>query len=174
MKLDLGCGTNKKQDFVGVDAIAFPGVDVVADLREKWPWEDGVIDEAYSSHFIEHLDPWERVHFWNELYRVLKPGAKSLIIAPHWSSCRAYGDPSHKWPPVCEFALFYLKKDWRTINAPHSDSANIPNGFNCNFEATWGYSLNQDVALRNQEYQQFAMTFYKEAAQDIVITVTKV
>ena len=174
LKLDLGCGPNGKPGFLHVDQTAFPGVDVVLDLRGKWPWADNSVEEAHSSHFIEHLDSMERVHFYNELYRVLKPGAKATIITPHWASCRAYGDPTHKWPPVSEFAWYYLKRDWRMANAPHADITNLAGGFSCNFEVTWGYGLEPGVAARNQEYQQHAMTYFKEACQDMFATLVKV
>lgn len=172
-RIDLGCGPNKKAGFYGVDSIEFPNVDVVMDLREVWPFEDNSIEEVHSSHFIEHLTAMERVHFFNELYRVLKVGAKATIITPHWASCRAYGDPTHQWPPMSEFAWFYLSKTWRDGNAPHTDSKNLKGGFNCNFEVTWGYSLEPGVAMKNQEYQQHAMTYFKEAAQDMIATLTK-
>lgn len=175
-KLDLGCGSQKKPGFYGIDLISFPNVDLVFDLAKEgsWPFQSDSIEEAHSSHFIEHLDALERVHFVNELWRVLKPGAKCTIITPHWSSCRAYGDPTHKWPPMGEFALFYWKKDWRIANAPHTDIEHNPNGFKCNFEATWGYSLNPEVALRNQEYQQYAMQFLTEARLDMIATLTAI
>jgi hypothetical protein len=173
IRLDLGAGPNGKPGFLHVDQTAFPGVDMVADLRKPWPWADNSIEEAHSSHCLEHFDAMERVHFINELYRVLKVGAKCTLIVPHWASCRAYGDPTHKWPPVSEFAFFYWKRDWRMANAPHTDITHLAGGFNCNFDVTWGYSLEPGVAMRNQEYQQMAMTYYKEACQDIMATLTK-
>ncbi len=172
-KLDLGCGPNTKAGFCGVDQTAFPGVDFVMDLRHKWPWSDGTIEESHSSHFVEHLNAMERVHFFNELWRVMKVGAKATIVTPHWSSCRAYGDPTHQWPPCGEFMWFYLKKDWRMANAPHTDISNLLGGFNCNFECVWGFSLEPGVAMRNQEYQQYAMTYLTEARQDMITTLTK-
>lgn len=173
LRLDLGCGPHKKEGFKGADFIAFPGVDFVIDLRSAWPWKDNSVEEAHSSHFVEHLEAMERVHFWNELYRVLRPGAKATIITPHWSSCRAYGDPTHKWPPMGEFSVFYLNRTWRMANAPHTDASNLKCGFNCNFDFTCGFSLNPDVAMRNQEYQQMAMVHYKEACLDMIATLTK-
>src|SRR5215471_18894016 len=154
LKLDLGCGPNKKQGFTGVDSIAFPGVDQVVDLKKEWPWKDGSVDEAHCSHVIEHFTAIERVHFLNELHRVLKMGGKCTMIGPHWASCRAYGDPTHQWPPMSEFAFFYWNKVWRSQNAPHTDKANWKHGFDCHFDVTWGYSLEPSVATRNQEYQQ--------------------
>lgn len=176
-RLDLGSGPNGKPGFTHVDAIAFPGVDIVTDLRDKWPWEDDSVDEVHASHFVEHLwhtpDRPERVHFANELWRVLKMGAKATIICPHWSSCRAYGDFTHAPNPVSEFWLFYLKREWREVNAPHNDIKWNPKGYKCSFDATWGYSLEPATSQRNQEYQQFAMTYYVEARQDIIATLVK-
>ena len=113
VKLDLGCGVHKKEGFVGVDSIAFAGVDVVADLRTRWPWDDGSVDEVHASHFVEHLTANERTHFCNELFRVLKVGGKATVIVPHWGNHRAYGDPTHQWPPVSEFWFYYLSRAWR-------------------------------------------------------------
>ena len=33
MKIDLGCGKNKKEGFIGVDQYAMEGVDVVLNIR---------------------------------------------------------------------------------------------------------------------------------------------
>lgn len=167
LKIDLGCGPSKAEGFTGVDERSFPGVDIVADLRKSWPWKDGTVDEARASHFVEHLTASERIHFVNELYRVLKPGAKCQIITPHWNSARAYGDMTHQWPPVSEFWYFYLNAEWRKGNAPHNDE------YVCDFDATWGYGIRPDLNLRSMETQQFALANYKEAAQDLVATVTK-
>jgi hypothetical protein len=114
----------------------------------------------------------ERVHFVNELYRVLKMDGKATLIAPHWASCRAYGDPTHR-SVVSEFWFYYLSDEWRAANAPHTDAQYLPGGFACNFLATWGYTMRGDLATRNQEYQQFAMQNYKEVCQDIVATLAK-
>jgi hypothetical protein len=197
LRLDFGCGPHKREGFEGVDSIAFPGVDHVLNVVQrvtmigqldprsdqslvamptgyaKWPWADNSVAEAHASHFVEHLTGRERVHFVNELYRVLVPGGTCTVIVPHWASCRAYGDFTHQWPPVSEFWFYYLSKEWRTGNAPHTDGAHAPEGYTCHFEATWGYAMRQDLLSRNQEYQQFALGNYKEAAQDLVATLTK-
>lgn len=174
LKLDFGCGPHPREGFEGVDAIRFDGVKHVWNLKNTpWPWADNSVAEAHASHFVEHLTAMERVGFWNELYRVLVPGGKCSIIVPHWNSNRAYGDPTHQWPPVSEMAFYYLKKGWRMQNAPHSDAEHLKGGFNCDLDATWGYATRPDLQVRNQEYQQFAMQNYKEVLTDILATVTK-
>jgi len=179
MKLDLGCGKNKREGFIGVDSIKFDTVDVVADLTGRWPFDDDSVDEAHASHFIEHLDGPQRIHFANELHRVLKKGGKAMLIAPHCFSERAYGDMTHKWPPVAGFWCYYLSKEWRcgkngvNAQAPHDDFEFNPNGYKCDFDATWGYNTHPMLATKNSEFQQFAVSFYKEAVQDIIINLTK-
>lgn len=175
LKLDLGCGPNKQPDHLGVDMRKFPGVDVVLDLgKDDWPWANESVAEAHSSHFLEHLTSPERIHFMNELHRVLVPGGKCKIIVPIWSSSRAYGDPTHQWPPIGEMTFLYFSRDWRHKNAPHTDIAWNPQGFKCDFELGAGYSIHQEFQNKSEVAQQFAVSFYKEAAQDIQATITKV
>jgi hypothetical protein len=169
IKLDLGCGKNKQQgpDWIGVDIQKFDGVDTVLDLgTNPWPWSDGSVSEVFCSHFLEHLEAKERIHFFNELYRVLVKDGKAQIITPHWKSCRAYGDLTHKWPPVVDFFWYYLDKNWRTANAPH-----LP--LTCDFNCTWGYSMAHPWTLKNQEAQGFALQHYTEVAQDMICTAVK-
>ena len=169
IKLNIGSGPNKMEGFISVDTIKFnEDIQVVDCGKDVWPWEDESVDEVHCSHMIEHLMSNERVHFVNELHRVLKPKAKATIIAPHWASCRAFGDLTHQWPPVSEFWFYYLSKDWRKDNAPHS-----PYNESTDFECTWGYSMNPPVTTRNPEYQQYAMANFKEAIQDIHATLVK-
>jgi SAM-dependent methyltransferase len=166
VKLNLGCGKTVMEGFTGVDSRDF-GQAVVCDLRDTWKWEDGSVDEVHASHFVEHLTGPERIHFVNELWRVLKPGGKAQLITPHWASNRAYGDLTHQWPPVSEMWFYYLSREWREANAPHNDF------YLCDFEAKWGYSMHPALAPRNTDYQQNALQFWKEAAQDIICTLTK-
>ncbi len=165
-KLDLGCGKNPRSGFVGVDSRDF-GQAITHDLRKPWPWADGSIEEVHCSHFVEHLTAPERIHFVNELHRILKPGGKATIIVPHWGSCRAYGDLTHQWPPVSEFWFYYLSKQWRDSQAPHND------GYTCDFEAVWGYSDGAALAGKNDEFRQFAYANFKEAIADMHATLTK-
>jgi len=184
-RLDIGCGPRKKDGFIGVDQFAMEGVDVVLNVVERradgsyvpWPWESDSVDEIHSSHFVEHLDfnrhnP-ERVHFYNEAYRVMKSGAKMTIIVPHWASNRAYGDFTHADKPVSEMSFYYLKQEWRATNASHTDIKWNPQGYSCNFDATWGYSFSPELGVRHPDHVQFALQNYKEAAQDLYATLTK-
>lgn len=192
LKLDLGCGKSKLgPDWTGVDARPFEGVDVVANLAERiervryddcgnrigpefghgfkpWPWADCSVDEARSAHFIEHLGPEERIHFVNELYRVLKPGARAEILCPNWATCRAYGDLTHAWPPVSVFWFQYLNKEWRDREAPANDF------YRCNFSYGGGFVLRPELVSRNDSYKQHASENYIESTPELISTLTKI
>lgn len=194
LKLDFGCGPHKRDGFSGVDIHSFEGqVDYLCDLRTEWTFRgvkpsiakwndeterelgwylpDNSVSEANASHFIEHLTADERIHFYNELYRVLVPNGTCQITTPHWASCRAYGDPTHQWPPVSEFAWYYLSREWRKTQAPHTGREYLSGGYACDFEATWGYAMRPDLLIRNEAFQQFAMANYKEVILDMICTV---
>jgi len=174
LKIDLGCGKNRKPaDWVGVDSIQFEGVDQVVDLTGPWPWADNSVDEANASHIIEHFTPEQRCHFVNELWRVLKPGAKASIICPNWASNRAYGDPTHQWPPVSDFWLLYLNKKWRIEQAPHTDSSVLPWGFACNFHVQNGFNIDDETVMKSDEARVLRMSHYINTCMDLVATFTK-
>lgn len=97
MKLNLGAADRSIAGFVSVDIA--PPADTIADLAKPWPWEDSSVDEVKALDVVEHIE--DRIHFMNELYRVLKPGAKVTIETPN--ACKGAGyfqDPTHKSPWV--------------------------------------------------------------------------
>jgi|SRR5882672_1716226 len=189
MKLDLGCGQNKREGFFGVDVVETLATDAVWDLRRP-PWligeeivllvVDGApvsrsrkklandsVDEVFSSHFFEHLSGPERMPFMDEMWRVMKPGAKATIITPFYSSSRAVQDPTHAWPPVCEASYLYFNKKWRDDNRlDHYPIA-------CDFDFTCGYGIDGEVALRSEDYQRFAVKHYINSVLDLQVVLTK-
>jgi SAM-dependent methyltransferase len=169
VQLDLGTGKgkNRPEGFLGVDSHHYPGARVV-DLRKRWPWPDNSVDAVHCNHLLQFFTSRERVHFTNELYRILKPGAKATIITPYWAACKGYGDTSTCWPPVSEAWYARLNKVWR-----EAQDYDDPDGYTCDFEHTIGYGLHQAIVPRNLEYQQHAVMFYKEAVQDLIANLMK-
>lgn len=163
--IDIGCGKNPKPGFIGIDSIDF-GQKHVHDVRKGLPFKANSVDEVHSSHFVEHLTGTERIAFFNELYRVMKPKATATIVTPNWSHARAYGDPTHQWPPMSAWYPLYLNKEWRSTQAPHV-------GFTCDFDhgiaGAWDGRLNG----RNPEYTQIAMNNETNAWADLIVTLTK-
>jgi len=167
-KLDIGCGSNKKEGFTGIDISPDCGADIVHDVRvTPWPFNDGEVEEIHCSHFFEHLTGAERMVFMNEAYRVLKPEGKMAIITPHWTSVRSVQDPTHQWPPVAENTYLYFNKKWREDNK----LTHYP--ITCDFDFGYGYSMDGEIQVRNQEFQMFALKHYNNAVMDLHVTLIR-
>ncbi len=125
MKLDLGAGKKPREGFRAVDVCE--GSDVVMDLAcgMRWPFEDGSASELHSSHFIEHipaemvldyrdLEKWRDAlfFFFDECFRITRPGAVFTLIWPSLKSSDAFRDPTHRRFLPLEF-LHYLSREGR-------------------------------------------------------------
>jgi len=169
VKLNIGCGKEVKEGFEGIDILDF-GQKHIVDIRKGIPYKNEVIDEIYTRYLLPVLTnlngKLERVKFFNEMYRVLKPNGIVTLIVPCWNANGGYGNPLFH-EPVYEGFLFFLSKEWRELNAPEVTQ------YICDFEPTWGYNLHPNLINRNQEFQQFALANYCNAALDLIITLKK-
>lgn len=136
MKLNLGSRDRHAEGFTSVD-ISGPA-DVICDLSERWPWEDSTVDEVLAFSIFEHLP--NKLHTMNELWRVMKPGARAHLQLPHATlGDGGHCDPTHKsyWttsdfeyyhPGVAEYERFHeaygVKACFRVLNL--NESGHIP------------------------------------------------
>ena len=97
IKLDIGCGKNKKEGFVGIDIDPGSNADIIASALDL-PFEGSSVDEMNCSHLVEHFSPKDAQIFFDEIYRVLKEGGKVFLkIDRDWSEKRLLRkDPEHK------------------------------------------------------------------------------
>jgi predicted SAM-dependent methyltransferase len=123
IKLNLGCGPNRKDGWVNVD-LYDPAADLHLDLRDAWPFPDGSVSYIYSEHVFEHFDFQEEVpHFLQEALRVLEPGGIFDVAVPDTEApLKAYGDPNAtfwtvaskmQWHPGCETQLERINYHFR-------------------------------------------------------------
>ena len=113
MRLNLGCCDTVIPGFIGVDIV--PPADQIVDLSGPWQWPDSSVEEVRAHDVIEHISdiprmiavtgkpvwrhPIGRIHFMNELHRVLVPCGKATIETPN--AARGVGyfqDPTHVSP----------------------------------------------------------------------------
>lgn len=180
--VELGCGQNKatKQFFIdnmnitpdkiiGVDIVKTKDTDIVHDLTQfPYPFEDESVDAIYTCHFIEHLDGTERMKFFDECYRILKPNGIMRHVHPYYKSVRAVQDPTHKWPPISENSYLYWDKKWREANK--LDHYPIK----CDYEFSI-YYLWQDptIANKNEETRTFSVDKYWNIVADMLVDMKK-
>lgn len=93
MKLNLGACDRNFPGYLSVDIV--PPADFVTDLSQAWPWPDSSVSAVKAFDIIEHIA--DKIHFMNELHRVLRPGARVEIAVPNAShGAGAFQDPTHK------------------------------------------------------------------------------
>jgi len=93
LRLDLGCGTNKPENYIGVDIYPGSRADIIADLNQRFPFLDSSVDEVRAHDIIEHLP--DKIHTMNEIWRICKPDAKVDILVPSTDGRGAFQDPTH-------------------------------------------------------------------------------
>lgn len=185
LKLSLACGDRKPDGFKGVDIAKTASADYVQDLLQ-FPWsqfKDNSVDEIECSHFVEHIphgdgfnDPF--FQFFDEVYRILKPAefdkenpnvaTKGFmrIVAPYYSSMRAWQDPTHH-RAISEASFLYVNKKWREENKLDHYPVS------CDFDFNYGYNLSPEWQNRSQETQSFAIRNYINAVSDIQVQLIK-
>lgn len=92
--LHLGCGKRKYPGSFGVDLGQDTAADLTWDLdRRPWPLPDGAFGKVYLVNVLEHLE--DVLATMEEVYRVSRPGAEVVILAPFASSHHLWTDPTH-------------------------------------------------------------------------------
>ena len=111
MKLDIGCGTHKRDGFIGIDIVPGEQVDYVLDIeRERLPFEDNSVDHVFSSHTFEHIRNPQNI--LKEIVRVCRHGALVEIWTPYLKSNDAF---------VLGHINFYNESIWNHICFEHDD-----------------------------------------------------
>ena len=90
-------------EYVGVDLVPGPGVDIVLDGSDSFPFEDESFDIVLSSSCFEHDQM-----FWltfAEMARVLKPGGYIFINAPSNGTYHSYPYDNWRFYPDSGLAL---------------------------------------------------------------------
>jgi hypothetical protein len=109
--LDVGCGSYKIPNSVGMDQFNLPNVDIIHDLNIiPWPIPSESYHKIVFSHSISHLQ--DIVPIMNECHRILKKGGQIEIVAPHFSSDNYNTDPTHN------ITLGYRSMNYFVKNVP--------------------------------------------------------
>ena len=94
--LDVGCGRNKYPGAVGIDRLPGTAADIVHDLDQfPWPLADSSFDQVRLIHVIEHVN--DVIRTLEEIHRIGRPGARVIIVTPHYTDFSSFCDPTHRW-----------------------------------------------------------------------------
>ncbi|HYC61892.1 MAG TPA: methyltransferase domain-containing protein [Thermoanaerobaculia bacterium] len=98
MRLHIGSGPVAIEGWTNVDVTAYPGVDVVLDVREPWPFAD--VELIFAEHFLEHLTLTEGLGFLRECRRVLRADGVLRLSTPNldWVWLTHYKPPEQLTP----------------------------------------------------------------------------
>ena len=130
MKFNMGCGQNRRDGYVNVDASPAASADEVWDLEvTPWPWADECAEEILFLHSLEHMgrDPKVFLKIMQEIYRIGRPGCRVVIHVPHPRHDHFIGDPTHVrpiTPPTLRLFDRELNEQWK-----QKGNANTPFAF---------------------------------------------
>jgi len=94
IRLHLGCGKDKKENYVNLDSSSDVYPDVVWDLEKTpLPFEDNSIEEVLANHVLEHVINF--IPLMHDIWRICKDRAKIKIRTPFYSAWGQYNDPTH-------------------------------------------------------------------------------
>lgn len=98
MKLNLGCGFDKREGWLNVDNFAACEPDQFLEI-EATPWDlpSDAFDHVLMKHVLEHVGAEFSVFaaVMRELYRVTAPGGLVEIHVPHVRHDTFWSDPTH-------------------------------------------------------------------------------
>lgn len=95
MKIDIGGGLCPRPGYVNLDPVHGTG-EFRRRIQDGIPLADGSVEAAACSHLLEHIPAGaERIGAFNEVWRVLRPGALWEIAVPLFGGWGAVADPTH-------------------------------------------------------------------------------
>ncbi len=101
IKINLGCGENKRRGFVNVDSSPEVNPDIIADVTVvPWDWAEWekTVGLIFADNLFEHIREEPLLKVMKECHRLLKPGGLLQIIVPISAPdnfMAMFSDPSH-------------------------------------------------------------------------------
>lgn len=119
--LDIGCGRSKLPGSTGLDHMPLPGVDVVADLNKRLPFDDASFDVVHANQVLEHVA--DLIPLIHEIHRILKPGGLLVAHTPYFRAAWAHIDPTHVRHFTISTLDYFVKGTYCHDNYRFSDTS---------------------------------------------------
>ena len=134
--------------------------------KYPWPIKSGSVSEMTCANVFEFVPGRDRGKFMDEVYRVLSVGGKALFSVRYWNTSSAIQDYQYEWPPLVEASFLYFNKGWR-------DAQGLKRDLVCDFDFTYGYSVEPDTAGKADEVRSHNIKHYTNVVQVLQIALVK-
>jgi hypothetical protein len=147
-----------------------PVLDIGKDIKDyhKYPWPKAneSVYELVCNDVLEFVPGKQRDKFMDEVYRILVTGGKAVFNVRYWNTDSAIQDYMYEWPPLCEKSFLYFNKGWREAN-------NLKRDIKCDFDFTYGYSVEPNTAARSEEVRSFNIKHYNNTVLVLQVVLIK-
>jgi predicted SAM-dependent methyltransferase len=160
LSLNLGCGKNKKKDFINIDIEERFEPDLNIDLSKEFPFKPDSCQYIYGEHFIEHLDWLEGRNLIRDCLSALHVGGTLRLVFPDFKKIfLAYTDnDTHFFEPffrqLNESDYYYYKRVLMSPQEVRKEKVEFP-------RPDWHFSSKID---RNSRLQK-RVRYYKHSIE---------
>jgi len=95
MRLNLGSGYRKLNQYINIDIRSECDPDMIVDLSHGLPFDTSTVKEVRAFDILEHIPIGRTVTLVEEIYRVLVPGGLFISMTPSTDGRGAWQDPTH-------------------------------------------------------------------------------
>jgi predicted SAM-dependent methyltransferase len=80
--LDLGCGNNTHENFINLEYMWHPKIDLCWDISRGIPFSNQALRGVFTEHCLEHFPLSVAQTIIQEIHRILMPGGRVRIVVP--------------------------------------------------------------------------------------------
>jgi len=96
LQVEIGCGNDKTEGFVGIDNSENSDADIVRDLRDGLPFCSNSTKHIKANSVLEHFSNDDFIKIMKECHRILIDGGILEGIVPYGEDLIAIKDPTHQ------------------------------------------------------------------------------
>jgi len=197
VKVDIACGQNKREGFIGIDIAPAKEVDIVHNLNVyPWPFEDNEVDEFNCSHYIEHIkhddvltdiksilnDTTSFDEFKNKVLDLKSTDGFIKFIDEIYRILKPGGVINIVVPYVThvrsygdpthtrymhDMSFYYCNKEWRETN--RLDHYDME----CDFDIKFSYQIGNELTLKSKVVREEMIANNWNTVTDLIVELTK-